>query len=51
MKTYYDKKEYRNPNLNFYVKMKEGVSAVDEAIDFLQKQEPVSQLIHQDSLD
>ena len=41
IKSYYNEKEYRNPNLNFFVTMKETNEAVDEAIAFLENQIPL----------
>ena len=35
MKKYFKGKEYRNPELSYYLLTEEGVDAVDEAIKFL----------------
>lgn len=42
---YYFDKEYRNPLLNYYVKMKEDKSSVREAIEFLKNQQPLPPLV------
>jgi len=50
LKQFYKDKFYCNPSLPVIVETKEGTAAIEDAIAFLQKMEPVSRLVWDDTL-
>lgn len=50
MRGYFKNNEYSNPKLDFNVMTEEGVAAVDDAIQFLQKQPQLPKLVRSEEL-